>query len=72
MSENKVIWHKYPKQKPENIAKEIESYLTTVKKGERIIVEILYSSGGKFPVLPGYEVIAWAKLPEPYKEDESI
>lgn len=72
MSENKVIWHKYPKQKPENIAKEIEFYLATVKRGERIIVETLCSCDGKFPVPPGYEVIAWAKLPEPYKEDESI
>ena len=72
MSETKVKWHKYPEDKPKYMGEEIEFYLTTVKKGEMIIVEILCSCCGKFPVPTGHEVIAWAKLPEPYKEDESI
>ena len=41
MSENKVKWHSYPKEKPTEMDKEIEFYLATVKRGERIIVETL-------------------------------
>lgn len=67
MSKNKVKWHKYPEEKPKDMGEEIEFYLTTVKKGERIIVEILCSCCGKFPVPPGHEVIAWAEKPEPYE-----
>ena len=77
MSENKVIWHPYPKKKPlvKDNNKE-EDYLVTIRYRKEILVinasfspyykqfyrEYMISDLDKF-------VTAWAELPEPYKEE---
>ena len=63
MSENKVIWHKYPDEKP---PKQMESYLTTMPKGIVGINTFIDSVFGLYD----NEVIAWAEIPEPYNPEE--
>ena len=64
MSENKVIWHPYPQEKP---PKQMESYLTTMPKGIVGINTFIDSVFGLYD----NEVIAWAELPEPYNPKEN-
>ena len=71
MSENKVVWHPYPQEKPEGA----EEYLVTINCGYFNIQTTSYWKDGKFI---DYEneprklcsIIAWAEMPEPYKEEE--
>ena len=63
MSENKVKWHPYPQERPI----EDDAYLITVKYRHTRKVMKWDCFNGYFNVY-GY-VIAWAELPEPYKED---
>ena len=66
MSENKVKWHHYKQDKPD----EKDTYIVTVKFGKALLV----STTDWIPEQNtfwdyGDRVVAWAELPEPYKED---
>ena len=63
MSENKVKWHPYPQERPI----EDNDYLITVKYRRRRKVMKWDSFNGYFNVY--VDVIAWAEMPEPYKEE---
>lgn len=76
MSENSVIWHPYPKEKP-NVPTTVKAswgeyytvytFLITQKGADHINVGTFFN--GEFRECG---VIAWAELPEAYKEgDES-
>lgn len=66
MSENKVKWHPYPEEKPIFD----DDYLITVKyKHLPNRVYICSGVNGLFNIKP--DVIAWAELPEPYKEEQN-
>lgn len=70
MSENTVKWHPYPKEKP----KCADEYLVTINCGYFNTTSTSDWKEGKFT---DYEnepqkigsIIAWAEMPEPYKED---
>lgn len=76
MSENSVMWHPYPKEKP-NVPTTIKdswgeyyatyTYLVTQKyaDGSRHIKVGSFFNG----VFAEDDVIAWAELPEAYKEE---
>lgn len=65
MSENQVIWHPYPKERPI----EDDDYLITVK-GKHIKKVMKWNSvNGYFNIY--VNVIAWAELPEPYEEEHN-
>lgn len=75
MSESKVIWHPYPKEKPKVPLKETSEwgweysvahiFLTTQKRDNQTAIGVSLFYDGEFA---DNEVIAWAELPEPYKE----
>ena len=70
MSENKVIWHPYPQEKP----KEGMYFVTIDDDGRTDIDVISYPYGfGNYPndYLQRTFVTAWAELPEPYKEENN-
>ena len=85
MSETKIVWHPYPKEKPfseyENIDKNTNkeiSYLCTVKKcGKLFIAELTWHTlFKKFQRLYWIDnidkfVTAWAEMPEPYNPKEN-
>ena len=64
MSKNRVKWDPYPQEKP---PKQMQSYLTTMPKGIVGINTFIDSVFGLYD----NEVIAWAELPEPYKEEKN-
>ena len=79
MSENKIKWHPYPKEKPlVKDSNKVEDYLVTIRfKKEKFVInasfspyykqfykEYMRSDLDKF-------VTAWAELPEPYKEQKN-
>ena len=64
MSETKIVWHPYPKEKPI----EFTWCLITSLSGNRK-VSIRMFGKTQFSIRDD-EVIAWAELPEPYKEEK--
>lgn len=70
MSENKVKWHPYPEEKP---PKENVRYLVTagIDGHIHILVQhyVQFKERCGFFVVGDDCVIAWAELPEPYKEE---
>ena len=67
MSENKIVWHKYPQEKP----KKDDEYLVPVKVGDEIFTSSTrwIDSIGIFRLMWDGRILAWAELPDPYKED---
>lgn len=74
LSESKVIWHPYPKEKP-NVPLRAKSewgweysvaytFLTTQKRNNKAVIGVSLFYDGEFQ---DNEVIAWADV-EPYKE----
>ena len=63
MSESKIIWHKYPDEKPTKDG----LFLITHKFGNRKEVVMAYLTKD----INSNNLIAWAEKPEPYKEDNS-
>ena len=62
--ETKVKWHPYPKERPPKD----DDYLITIK-GKHIKKVMKWNSvNGYFNIY--VNVIAWAELPKPYKEEE--
>lgn len=69
MSETKVVWHKYPNEKPEKY----REYIITVN-----IRQHLYTTTAdwmpdlnKFFSYRNEVIVAWAELPKPYKEENN-
>ena len=72
MSENKVIWHKYPDEKPKNNS-DIPYLVTCLFDGfsrKEFIVDMFYYEEDSLKWNPQNDVIAWAELPEPYNPEE--
>lgn len=70
MSENKVVWHPYPQEKP----KENKTYLVTLRRltmgGYQFKIGIYRAFNEDFFNEDLCKVIAWAEMPEPYKEEQ--
>lgn len=64
MSENKVIWHPYPQEKPKRAR---EFYLVTTDVISNDIDIDYFNQLNQFA---DKNVIAWAELPEPYNPEE--
>lgn len=63
MSETKIVWHPYPKEKPPKEG----LYLITLKFGNTKDVSMGYLTKD----MNSNNLIAWAEIPEPYKEGNS-
>ena len=65
MKKTEIEWHKYPQEKPE----EYDEYLVTVQDGQDLFTVPTYwiPEGNIFEDF-SRKIIAWAELPEPYKE----
>ena len=61
MSESKIVWHKYPNEKPPKDG----LYLITLKFGNTKEVSMGYLTKDIY----SNTLIAWAEIPEPYKEE---
>lgn len=62
---NEVVWHPYPEEKPTRRG----NYLVTlnVGGGKKMICTLCSPQTGDFNT---DSVLAWAELPEPYKEED--
>ena len=70
MSENKVKWHPYPKEKPPITDLIFTEYLVTRKSRVNTVVDIdLWVNQGHWNVSYNRSVRAWAELPEPYRPE---
>ena len=72
MSENKVIWHKYPEEKP----KRVDEYLVTINCGYFKMTSTSIWKNNKFKKYenkPGRigSITAWAEMPETYNPKEN-
>ena len=63
MRECKILWHKYPNEKPSKDG----LYLITLKFGNTKEVSMGYLTKGIY----SNSLIAWAELPKPYKEENN-
>ena len=61
MSESKIVWHKYPDEKPPKDG----LCLSTHKFGNKKEVAIAYLTKDT----NSNNLIAWAKLPKPYEDE---
>ena len=61
MREGKILWHKYPDEKPPKDG----LFLITHKFGNKKEVAIAYLTKDIY----SNTLTAWAELPEPYKEE---
>lgn len=61
-----IEWHPYPQEKPE----EYDEYLVTVKDEQDLFTFTTYwiPEGNTF-IDFSRDIVAWAELPEPYKEE---
>ena len=66
MSETKIVWHPYPQEKPKSARR---FYLVTSPDVISNGIDINYFT--EFNRFVDKRVIAWAELPEPYKEGNS-
>ena len=63
MRESKIVWHKYPQEKPPKEG----LYLITIKFGNKKEVSMGYLTKEIY----SNTLIAWAEIPEPYEEEEN-
>lgn len=66
-----IEWHSWP-ENPLPKTEFAELYLVTAKttsKNARPFVRSVYSSGG-FENYPELQIVAWAKMPDPYEQKE--
>ena len=66
MKKTEIEWHPYPQEKPE----EYDEYLVTVQVGQDLFTFTTYwlPQGNTF--IDFYrDIVAWAEMPAPYKED---
>ena len=64
----KVKWHPYPEYKPNSL---VRNYLVTgiYKNKRKVSISNWYKSQNVFDKEDIFSVIAWAEMPEPYKEE---
>lgn len=62
-----VDWHPYPEKKPPCT----NDYLITIKKGRKLCVtkDCYDITEGEFEIEFNAKIIAWAEMPEPYKQE---
>ena len=67
MRESKIVWYKYPEEKP----KKDEQYLVSVNMGNESFTSTSYwiTSNDAFEDIWDECIYAWAEKPEPYKEE---
>ncbi len=65
MSENNVVWHPYPQEKP----KKDSLYIVSVKIRDKTLTSALKWLKRRKFIFYDKCVTAWAEMPEPYKED---
>lgn len=70
MSENKVIWHPYPEEKPPKKGYYLVSITSKIESYRRIYIEEYRIIGNRymFSEIFAKDISAWAELPDPYKE----
>lgn len=69
----KTIWHPYPQEKPQNNS--AKPYLVSVRFFDEIVVDMDYYEGDYFKwckYRKDERVIAWAEMPDPYKEEKNV
>lgn len=62
-----IEWHKYPHDKPYCD----DNYLVSVKIGKSEYVTVSMYFDDEFENFHDCEVMAWAEMPEPYKEENN-
>lgn len=68
MSESKILWHKYPDEKPQRN----DDYLVTIKTSRKLYIskDCYDINEGEFEFEFMTEIIiAWAEMPEPYNPE---
>lgn len=66
MSESKIVWHKYPQEKPTVD----DQYIVSIRLGKVSFTATAdwKNVKGKFKVMFNENITAWAEMPKPYKE----
>ena len=66
MSESKIVWRKYPQEKPTVD----DQYIVSIRLGKVSFTATAdwKNVKGKFQDVFNENIIAWAEMPEPYKE----
>lgn len=66
MSESKIVWYKYPQEKPTVD----DQYIVSIKlgKGSFTATADWKNVKGKFKDVFNEDITAWAEMPEPYEE----
>ena len=66
MSESKIVWRKYPQEKPTVD----DQYIVSIRLGKVSFTATAdwKNVKGKFKVMFNENITAWAEMPEPYKE----
>ena len=67
MSESKIVWNKYPKEKP----KIDDEYIVSIKLWNKSFTATAMWRNVKDEFVDVFDrnITAWAELPEPYKEE---
>lgn len=67
MSESKIVWNKYPKEKP----KIDDEYIVTIQLWNKSFTATANWKNIKDKFVDAFDsnITAWAELPEPYKEE---
>ena len=70
MRESKIVWYKYPEEKP----KRVDEYLVTVECGYFKTTSTSIWKNNKFKHYVNEtgrigSIVAWAEMPEPYNEE---
>ena len=67
MSDSKIVWNKYPKEKP----KTDDEYIVSIKLwGDSFTTTAMWRNvKDKFVDIFDRNITAWAEMPEPYKEE---
>ena len=66
MSESKIVWRKYPQEKPTVD----DQYIVSIRLGKVSFTATAdwKNVKGKFKVMFNEIITAWAEMPKPYKE----
>ena len=66
MSESKIVWRKYPQEKPTVD----DQYIVSIRLGKVSFTATAdwKNVKGKFRVMFNKNITAWAEMPKPYKE----
>ena len=66
----KVDWHQFPKERPKKSGKFLVTLSRDTEKDEPIVTTRQYNTKSE-KFLPKWcsDIIAWAKLPQPYRQE---